>query len=58
MDKAQLDDHSRSQMRKILNLKERNYIRLKRQRLKESMFEKLQVIGKGAFGTVELVKKV
>eukprot|EP01135_Chromosphaera_perkinsii_P009560 Nk52_evm10s1810 gene=Nk52_evmTU10s1810 len=44
-------------MREELLLKESEFLRLKRLRLKPSDFTCLKVIGKGAFGTVKLVQK-
>ena len=58
MQKVHLSEDAQSQMRKILNQKETNYIRLKRSKMDPSMFTKLQVIGVGAFGEVRLTKHV
>lgn len=46
------------QMRRMLNQKESNYIRLKRAKMEKSMFTKLKTIGVGAFGEVTLVQKI
>lgn len=46
------------QMRRMLNQKESNYIRLKRAKMEKSMFTKLKTIGVGAFGEVALVQKI
>lgn len=48
--KAKLTNEAQSQMRKMLQQKESNYIRLKRARMEKSMFEKIQTLGVGAFG--------
>lgn len=45
-------------MRRMLNQKESNYIRLKRAKMEKSMFTKLKTIGVGAFGEVALVRKI
>ena len=58
MQKVRLSEDAQSEMRKILNQKESNYIRLKRSKMDPSMFSKLQVIGVGAFGEVCLTKHV
>ena len=58
MRKVQLSAEAQSQMRKILNQKESNYIRLKRTKMDPSMFQRLRVIGVGAFGEVCLAKHV
>ena len=46
------------QVRKILERKESNYLRLKRAKMDKSMFQVIRTIGHGAFGEVSLVKKV
>lgn len=58
MVKAKLTSQVQCHMRKLLNNKESNYLRMKRQKMNASMFEKLKAIGVGAFGEVALVKKV
>jgi len=50
---AEKEEELRSQMLQ----KEREYLRLRRQRLNETDFEKVKIIGRGAFGEVILVKK-
>jgi len=51
-------DQTQIEMRKMLNQKESNYIRLKRAKMDKSMFVKLKPIGVGAFGEVTLVSKI
>ncbi|CAO1419896.1 unnamed protein product [Diamesa tonsa] len=58
MAKMKMPDETKVQMRKLLNQKESNYIRLKRAKMEKSMFIKLKPIGVGAFGEVNLVKKI
>ena len=58
MRRVHLSEDAQSEMRKILSQKESNYIRLKRTKMDPSMFNKLQVIGVGAFGEVCLTKHV
>lgn len=48
--KANLTDEAQSQMRKMLQKKESNYIRLKRARMEKSMFEPVAKLGEGGFG--------
>ncbi len=55
---ANFDENVQRQMRNILAHKESKYLRGSRQRLDESMFEKIKTIGVGAFGKVVLVRKV
>lgn len=55
---ADFDDDTVAQMRRILAYKETKYLRQMRQRLDESMFDRIKTIGIGAFGKVVLVKKV
>ncbi|XP_074601235.1 uncharacterized protein LOC141855200 isoform X5 [Brevipalpus obovatus] len=57
MQKVGLSESAQRQMRKMLHQKESNYIRLKRAKMKKSMFTKLETIGVGAFGEVALVRK-
>jgi len=47
-----------TEVRKILQRKESNYLRLKRAKMDKSMFQLIRTIGHGAFGEVSLVKKV
>lgn len=58
MAKMNLQDETKVQMRKLLNQKESNYIRLKRAKMDKSMFMKIKPIGVGAFGEVNLVYKL
>uniref|UniRef100_A0A914VK02 non-specific serine/threonine protein kinase n=1 Tax=Plectus sambesii TaxID=2011161 RepID=A0A914VK02_9BILA len=57
METAALPVGMRDQMIDFLTQKESRYIRLRRQKLNKSMFEKIRVIGVGAFGQVALVRK-
>ncbi|XP_015793229.1 serine/threonine-protein kinase LATS1 [Tetranychus urticae] len=57
MAKVGLSESAQRQMRKMLHQKESNYIRLKRAKMKKSMFVKIETIGVGAFGEVALVRK-
>lgn len=57
MVKIGLSLEAQCQMRKMLCQKESNYIRLKRAKMCKSMFEKIKLIGVGAFGEVTLVRK-
>lgn len=45
-------------MRRSLQQKESNYLRLRRAKLDKSMFQVIRTIGHGAFGEVSLVKRV
>ncbi|XP_037943575.1 serine/threonine-protein kinase Warts-like [Teleopsis dalmanni] len=58
MIKIGLSTQTQVEMRKMLNQKESNYIRLKRAKMDKSMFVKIKHIGVGAFGEVSLVKKI
>jgi tRNA A-37 threonylcarbamoyl transferase component Bud32 len=58
MDKVGLSNEAQLQMRKMLQQKESNYIRLRRARMEKSMFNKLKTLGVGAFGEVSLVQKI
>lgn len=58
MGRINLSEEAQVQMRKMLNQKESNYIRLKRAKMDKSMFTKLKTIGVGAFGEVSLVQKI
>lgn len=58
MAKMKMPDETKIEMRKLLNQKESNYIRLKRAKMDKSMFVKIKMIGKGAFGEVNLVRKI
>lgn len=57
MAKANLSADAQEQMRRMLQQKESNYIRMKRSKMKKDMFEKIQKVGVGAFGEVHLVRK-
>nr|VZI05092.1 unnamed protein product [Spirometra erinaceieuropaei] len=52
-----LSEASRAQMRKMLQTKESNYMRMQRARMDESMFIRIKRLGVGAFGWVWLVRK-
>lgn len=54
--KANLADEAQLQMRKMLQQKESNYIRLKRARMEKSMFDKISTLGIGAFGKYSFKK--
>ncbi|KAG5671761.1 hypothetical protein PVAND_001940 [Polypedilum vanderplanki] len=58
MAKMKMPDETKIEMRKLLNQKESNYIRLKRAKMEKSMFQKIKAIGVGAFGEVTLVQKI
>lgn len=58
MNKVGLSDETQIEMRKMLNQKESNYIRLKRAKMDKSQFVKIKPIGVGAFGEVTLVSKI
>ena len=57
MTKAALSSSVKEQFRKILQQKETNYLRLRRAKMNKSMFEHIKVLGIGAFGEVNLVRK-
>ena len=57
MTKVGLSDDAQQQMRKMLQQKESNYLRLKRAKLDKDMFKKIKRLGVGAFGEVALVRK-
>lgn len=57
MARVGLPEQAQEEMRKLLNQKESNYIRLKRAKMDKSMFSKIKVVGVGAFGEVALVRK-
>lgn len=54
MSKINLSEEAQVQLRKMLNQKESNYIRLKRAKMDQSMFTKVKHIGVGAFGEGEI----
>lgn len=57
MVKRNLDERTSEHMRRILAQKETNYLRLKRAKMDITMFDTIQTLGVGAFGTVSLVRK-
>lgn len=57
MAKANLSDEAQLQMRRMLQQKESNYIRMKRSKMNKDMFERITTLGVGAFGEVHLVRK-
>jgi hypothetical protein len=57
MTKASLLPNIKDQMRRLLRQKETNYLRLRRAKMNKSMFEHIKVLGLGAFGEVDLVRK-
>ena len=57
MEAADLKPRERSELRHELEQKETVYMRVKRQRMTEKAFEKIRVIGRGAFGEVWIVRK-
>ncbi|XP_048766902.2 serine/threonine-protein kinase LATS1-like isoform X1 [Ostrea edulis] len=57
MNKVGLSEDAQQQMRRMLNQKESNYIRLRRAKMRRDMFEKIKTLGVGAFGEVSLVRK-
>lgn len=58
MNIAGLSTGAQEQMRRLLTLKESNYMRMRRRKMERSMFTKLKVLGAGAFGEVALVRKI
>ncbi|OUC49635.1 kinase domain protein [Trichinella nativa] len=54
MVRANFSSKLQCQLRKLLTQKESWYLRLKRQKMNSSMFEKIKIIGVGAFGEVTL----
>lgn len=58
MAKMKMPEETKVEMRKLLNQKESNYIRLRRAKMDKSMFVKIKPIGVGAFGEVNLVRKI
>jgi len=57
MDKMKLDPAVRKQMIKNLEKEEKKYASKRRKRLKVDDFDKIKVIGRGAFGEVRVVRK-
>lgn len=58
MRRINLSEEAQVQMRRMLNQKESNYMRLRRAKMEKSMFRKIKTIGVGAFGEVALVQKI
>ncbi|MCL4129102.1 UNVERIFIED_CONTAM: hypothetical protein GTU68_019171 [Idotea baltica] len=58
MKKIGLSAKDQLEMRKMLSQKESNYIRLKRAKMNKKMFQRIKLIGVGAFGEVALVRKL
>lgn len=57
MEMAELSEAFKEQMLDFLMKKESKYTRLRRQKMNKDMFDQIQHIGVGAFGTVTLVRK-
>lgn len=57
MARVGLAGQAQEEMRKLLNKKESNYNRLRRAKMDISMFTKIVMLGVGAFGEVNLVRK-
>ena len=57
LSKLDLDSGIKDMMRKLLRQKETNYLRLRRTKMNKNMFEHIKVLGVGAFGEVNLVRK-
>ena len=57
MAKVSLCDEAQVQMRRMLQQKESNYIRMRRSKMNKDMFQKIKTLGVGAFGEVTLVRK-
>ena len=57
MESAELKPRVRAELRHELEQKETVYMRMRRQRMTEKAFEKIRVIGRGAFGEVWIVRK-
>lgn len=57
MDKVALCDAAKAEMRLMLRQKESNFLRMRRARMERSMFDKVKVLGVGAFGEVSLVRR-
>ncbi|PRP84081.1 hypothetical protein PROFUN_04072 [Planoprotostelium fungivorum] len=56
MTKAKMSEDDKNKRRKALDKKEAEFLRVRRRRLNVNAFESLKVIGRGAFGEVQLVK--
>jgi len=57
MDVMELSEKERNVMRKELDKRENSYLRMKRLGISVNDFEKIKVIGRGAFGEVAVVRK-
>ena len=57
MTKVKLSNEAQLQMRRMLQQKESNYIRMRRSKMNKDMFHKIKTLGVGAFGEVTLVRK-
>ena len=57
MAKRNLDEATSEQMRRILYQKESNFLRMKRAKMHQRMFDTVKPLGIGAFGVVSLVRK-
>lgn len=53
-----VNESEQAMMRRLLQQKESNYLRLRRAKLEKGMFQVIRTIGHGAFGEVSLVKRV
>ena len=53
-----MDEATSEQMRRLLYQKESNFLRMKRAKMRQDMFEVVKPLGVGAFGIVSLVRKV
>jgi len=56
MTKAKMGEDDKNKRRKALDKKEAEFLRMRRRRLNVNAFEVIKVIGRGAFGEVQLVK--
>ncbi|KAF2076981.1 hypothetical protein CYY_001690 [Polysphondylium violaceum] len=56
LENMKLSSKEQNDLRKELDKKESDYMRIKRLRLKRSDFELIKIIGRGAFGEVSLVR--
>lgn len=52
-----MEERDREVMRRILRSKESEHLRLKRQKLNRSMFDRVATLGVGAFGEVRFLEK-
>jgi serine/threonine protein kinase len=58
MENMKLTNKEQNDLRKELDKKESDFIRLKRRKLNQKDFETVKIIGRGAFGEVRLVRMV